>query len=206
MISKITTATFYGIDGIKIDVEVDISIGLPAFNIVGLPEASVKESKERVRSAIKNTGFEFPNDRITINLAPADVRKEGSSFDLPIAIGILSSLNVIRKDAIKNYLIAGELSLDGRIKGVRGILPTAILAGKEGIHGIIVPYENGREASVVQGIKVFGARHLLEIVHFLKGDASLEEFGGGNTEQESSRKETGPNFSDIKHRQKGPWR
>jgi len=198
MISKITTATIYGIDGIKIDVEVDISMGLPAFNIVGLPETSVKESKERVRSAIRNAGFEFPNDRITINLAPADVRKEGSSFDLPIAIGILTSLNILKKEATKNHLIAGELSLDGRIKSVRGILPTAILAGKEGVRNIIVPYENGREASVVQGVRVFGAKHLLEIVHFLKGDGSLEEFGGTDTDHEHSRNDRGLNFSDIK--------
>ena len=198
MISKITTATIYGIDGIKIDVEVDISLGLPAFNIVGLPEASVKESKERVRSAIKNAGFEFPNDRITINLAPADVRKEGSSFDLPIAIGILASLDIIKKEALKNYLIAGELSLDGRIKSVRGILPTAILASKEKMASIIVPYENGSEASVVQGIRIFGARHLLEIVHFLKGDDFLEEFRETDTKNEDIEKGTGLNFSDIK--------
>ena len=198
MISKITTATIYGIDGIKIDVEVDISLGLPAFNIVGLPEASVKESKERVRSAIKNAGFEFPNDRITINLAPADVRKEGSLFDLPIAIGILASLNIIKREAIKDFLIAGELSLDGRIKSVRGILPTAILASKEKIECIIVPHENAREASVVQGIKIFGAKHLLEIVHFLKGDSSLEEFGPMDRKYENDGKGAGLNFSDIK--------
>lgn len=198
MISKVTTSTIYGIDGIKIDVEVDISMGLPAFNIVGLPEASVKESKERVRSAIKNAGFEFPNDRITINLAPADVRKEGSSFDLPIAVGILSSLNIIKKEIMKRYLVAGELSLDGRIKGVRGILPTAILAAREGVPNIIVPFENGAEASVVQGVKVFGAKHLLEIVHFLKGDGILEEFRGGEVSLDKSIKDAGLNFSDIK--------
>jgi len=198
MISKIITATIYGIDGIKIDVEVDISLGLPAFNIVGLPETSVKESKERVRSAIKNAGFEFPNDRITINLAPADVRKEGSSFDLPIALGILTALNIIKKDTISNFLIAGELSLDGRIKSVRGILPTAILARKEKIANIIVPHENGREASVVQDIKIFGAKHLLEIVHFFKGGESLEEFRTVNAQGEDGGTGTGLNFSDIK--------
>lgn len=198
MISKITTATIYGIDGIKIDVEVDISIGLPAFNIVGLPETSVKESKERVRSAIKNAGFEFPSDRITINLAPADVRKEGSSFDLPIAVGILASLNMIKKDALRNCLFAGELSLDGRIKGVRGILPTAILAGREGLSNLIVPHENGREAAVVQGIRVLGAKHLLEIVHFLKGDGSLEDFTGAGKNPDHDGKDWGLNFSDIR--------
>lgn len=198
MISRIATSTIYGIDGIKIDVEVDISLGLPAFNIVGLPEASVKESKERVRSAIKNAGFEFPSDRITVNLAPADVRKEGSSFDLPIAIGILASLHVIQKDNVKNVLIAGELSLDGRIKGVRGILPTALLARREGIARIIVPYENGREASVVQGIRVFGAQHLLEIVRYLKGEASLPEFEPFQQASRGNEANGGIDFSDIK--------
>ncbi len=116
MIARVPTATVYGIDGIKIDVEVDITYGLPAFNMVGLPETSVKESKERVRSAIKNAGFEFPGDRITINLAPADVRKEGSSFDLPIAVGILAVMKAINAESLRDHLIAGELSLDGRVK------------------------------------------------------------------------------------------
>ena len=176
MISRITTATVYGIDGIKIDVEVDLSYGLPAFNIVGLPETAVKESKERVRAAIKNAGFEFPGDRITVNLAPADVRKEGSSFDLPIAIGILTSMNIIKEEAMKDYLIAGELSLDGRIKGIRGVLPIAILAEKAGMKHIIVPQENGQEAAIVHGIDVYGATHLLDIVHFFKGDGEMKKF------------------------------
>ncbi|HBA55125.1 YifB family Mg chelatase-like AAA ATPase [Syntrophorhabdus aromaticivorans] len=198
MISKIATAAIYGIDGIRIDVEVDISMGLPSFNIVGLPEASVKESKERVRAAIRNAGFEFPNDRITINLAPADVRKEGSSFDLPIAVGILASAGVIKQDAVKTCLIAGELSLDGRIKGVRGILPTTILARNEGILEVIVPLENGKEASIIQGVKVYGAQHLLEIVHFLKGDGSLTEFGGEGERDDNPGKNAGLDFSDVK--------
>ncbi|OPY79328.1 MAG: Competence protein ComM [Syntrophorhabdus sp. PtaU1.Bin153] len=198
MISKIATAAIYGIDGIRIDVEVDISMGLPSFNIVGLPETSVKESKERVRAAIRNAGFEFPNDRITINLAPADVRKEGSSFDLPIAVGILVSVGIIRQDAVKNYLITGELSLDGRVKGVRGILPTTILARNEGISQVIVPLENGKEASVIQGVRAYGAQHLLEIVHFLKGDGSLTEFAGENRSGDGPGKDTGLDFSDVK--------
>lgn len=198
MISKITTAAIYGIDGIKIDVEVDISVGLPAFNIVGLPETSVKESKERVRAAIKNAGFEFPNDRITVNLAPADVKKEGSSFDLPIALGILASTGSIKRDAIRDCLVAGELSLDGGIKGVRGVLPIAILANREGIEAVIVPSENGNEASVVQGVKVFGARHLLEIVHFFKGDGILEEFEASSGAPDGPGRNGGLNFSDIK--------
>jgi len=155
VISKVSTATVSGIDGIKIDVEVDISYGLPAFSIVGLPETSVRESKERVRAAIKNSGFEFPNDRITINLAPADVRKEGSSFDLPIAIAVLAAMGVIKEEDVRGYLVTGELSLDGRIKGVSGVLPITMLANKEGYRKIIVPLENGSEASIVKGVKVY---------------------------------------------------
>lgn len=199
MISKISTAAIYGIDGIKIDVEVDISFGLPAFNIVGLPETSVKESKERVRAAIKNAGFEFPNDRITINLAPADVRKEGSSFDLPIAVGILVSMGIISEEKVKGYLIAGELSLDGRVKGIRGVLPIAMLAQKEGIKNLIAPEENGKEASVVQGIRVYGATHILDIVHFLRGELKLNEFvSEGDMQFDEHATKDGLNFSDIK--------
>jgi magnesium chelatase family protein len=198
MISKIVTATLFGIDGVKVDVEVDITYGLPSFNIVGLPETSVKESKERVRAAIKNAGFDFPNDRITVNLAPADMRKEGSSFDLPIAVGILTSMGIITREAVTEYIVAGELSLDGRIKGVRGILPIAILAAREGVPRIIVPRENAREAAIVQGVEVYGASHLIDIVHFFRQEGDLEQFSpseavifGGSTDQVL-------NFADIK--------
>lgn len=198
MISKITTATLFGINGKVIEVEVDISYGLPAFNIVGLPEASVKESKERVRSAIKNAGFEFPSDRITVNLAPADVRKEGSSFDLPIAIGILASMGAINPEKIKEYFIAGELSLDGGIKSIRGVLPITILAAEEGIKHIIVPNDNGNEASLVKNIKVYGASHILEIVHFFKGDGPLKEFPVSEFTYKHHSSDQGLDFSDIK--------
>lgn len=198
MISRISTATLYGINGKTVDVEVDISYGLPAFNIVGLPETSVKESKERVRAAIKNAGFEFPSDRITVNLAPADVRKEGSSFDLPIAIGILAAMGAIKAEKLFDYFIAGELSLDGGIKAIRGVLPITMLAAQEGMKNIIVPCENGNEAAVVRDIRVYGASHLLEIIHFFKGDGILKEYkevdiglGGSNVDETLD-------FSDIK--------
>lgn len=197
MIAKVATATVYGINGIKIDVEVDITYGLPAFNIVGLPETSVRESKERVRSAIKNAGFEFPGDRITINLAPADVRKEGSTFDLPIALGVLAAMGVFKKESLKGHLIAGELSLDGRIKSVRGILPIATLARSEGIDRVIVPCSNGKEASIVRDITVFGADHLLEIFHYLKGEAGLTVFNADEHREGSSAVGEDVDFSDI---------
>ncbi len=198
MVSKVFTASLYGIDGIRVEVEVDISHGLPSFNVVGLPEPSVKESRERVRAAIKNAGFEFPNDRITVNLAPADVRKEGSSFDLPVAIGMLAAMGVVKQDTLKDHLITGELSLDGRIKGVRGVLPMTLLAQKEGFTHIIVPHDNGLEASVVKDIQVRGAAHLLDIVHYLKGDSELGSFLPGERSDAPIEKEEGVDFSDIK--------
>ncbi|MCX7857358.1 MAG: YifB family Mg chelatase-like AAA ATPase [Deltaproteobacteria bacterium] len=198
MISKVQTAALLGIEATRVDVEVDISYGLPAFNIVGLPEASVKESKERVRSAIKNSGFEFPTDRITINLAPADLKKEGASFDLPIAVGILASSRLIPTHLFKDLLITGELSLDGHIKGVRGVLSMALLAKKEGIQSIICPSENVREAGIVDGIRVYGAKHLLDIVHFLRNEKGLEEFKRDGSFLVSKEKDDSINFSDIK--------
>jgi magnesium chelatase family protein len=166
LISRIFTAAINGIDSVRVEVQVDITYGLPSFNIVGLPETAVKESRERVRAAVKNAGFEFPSNRITINLAPADLRKEGSSFDLPIAIGILTCMGIIKDEGIDDYLFAGELSLDGNLKAITGILPMALLATREGIRNIIVPSDNIYEASVVKKLSVYGARHLLDIVSF----------------------------------------
>jgi magnesium chelatase family protein len=198
MISKVFSAALHGINGIKVEVEVDISYGLPAFTIVGLPETAVKESRERVRSAIKNAGFEFPSDRITINLAPADVRKEGSSFDLPIALGMLVSMNQIGQDRTRDYLVTGELSLDGRVKPIKGALPMAIHAVEQGFKSIIVPQENGREAAVVQGIDVYGASHLLEIVQFFKDKVQLDRFVPDDNDREVGRRDEKFDFSDIK--------
>jgi magnesium chelatase family protein len=198
MISRVCAATLYGIDAIKVDVEVDISVGLPAFNIVGLPETSVKESRERVRAAIKNAGFEFTNDRITVNLAPADVRKEGSSFDLPIALGILASTGTIKQTALDGYLVTGELSLDGSIKPTRGVLSMAILAEREGLKMVIVPLENGPEAAIVRNVRVQGAGHLLDIVHFLKGEKDLDRFMPTAKDPRIGNQAEGLNFSDVR--------
>jgi magnesium chelatase family protein len=198
MVSKVFTSSLYGIDGIKVEVEVDITHGLPSFNVVGLPEPSVKESRERVRAAINNAGFEFPNDRIIVNLAPADVRKEGSSYDLPMAIGMLAAMGVVSGDLLGDHLITGELSLDGRIKGVRGVLPMALLAQKEGFRHILVPHENGCEASVVRGIGVWGSTHLLDIVHYLRGEGELELFPPRESQVGDTGREDGVDFSDIK--------
>lgn len=174
MLSKVLSSAVIGIDAYLVEVEVDITYGLPTFTTVGLPEASVKESRERVRSAINNSGYTFPDDRITINLAPADIKKEGTGFDLPIALGILSATGIISQKAISRYLILGELSLDGRIKPVKGSLPMALAAKQAGYLGIVVPFDNGREASIVDGISVLPARTLPQIVDFFCGSTQIE--------------------------------
>ncbi|HEY5599616.1 MAG TPA: magnesium chelatase domain-containing protein, partial [Candidatus Manganitrophaceae bacterium] len=156
MLSKIFSAVLYGVDAHLMEVEVDLAQGLPLLSIVGLPDLAVKESKDRLRSAIKNTGFHFPVKKITINLAPADLKKEGSAFDLPMALGILAAEGVVTGALFQRYLIVGELSLDGRVKETKGVLPMAILAKKRGMRGIIVPSKNASEGAVVSGIEVFG--------------------------------------------------
>src|SRR3990172_1621867 len=142
MISKILSSAVFGVDAYLVEVEVDITFGFPQFSTVGLPEGAVKESKERVKAAVKNCGYDFPQKRITVNLAPADIKKEGSAFDLPIAIGILAATGVVDAEKLGNYIILGELSLDGRVKAVRGVLPITICARDSGLKGIIIPKEN----------------------------------------------------------------
>jgi len=149
MLAKVLSSAVIGIDAYLVEVEVDIASGLPSFTTVGLPEAAVKESRERVKSAITNSGYSFPDDRITVNLAPANIKKEGTGFDLPIALGILAATGIVMKKMLARYLVLGELSLDGRIKPVNGSLPMALAAKDAGYEGIIVPVENGKEASVV---------------------------------------------------------
>ncbi len=169
MLAKVLSSAVLGIDAYPVEVEVDITSGLPTFTTVGLPEAAVKESKERVKSAINNSGYRFPADRITVNLAPADIKKEGTGFDLPIALGILAATGVIPQEQLSRYLILGELSLDGRIKRVKGSLPMALAAKAAGYSAIMVPFENRQEAAVVQDIAVLAAKTLSEIVGFLRG-------------------------------------
>lgn len=163
-----------GVDAYLVEVEVDIASGLPSFTIVGLPEASVRESRERVKSAIQNIGLFFPDTRITVNLAPAHIRKEGTGFDLPIALGILAATQVISQDIVSKYIVMGELSLDGRIKPVTGSLPMAIAAKEAKFGQILVPADNAREASVVEEVSVYPAQTLLQVVDYFKGFVSIE--------------------------------
>ena len=169
MLSIVLSASIIGIDAHPVEVEVDItSRGLPHFSMVGLPDAAVKESRDRVRAALKNIGFHFPLKQITVNLAPADIKKEGSCFDLPIAIGIVAAEEVIDIASFEGYLFTGELSLDGKLKPVRGALSMAMTARELSLKGVILPEENTPEAAVVKGIPVFGFRTLPEVIESLK--------------------------------------
>jgi magnesium chelatase family protein len=171
MLAKVLSAALVGLDAHLVDVEVDISGGLPQFSVVGLPDATVKESRDRVRSALKNTGFHFPAKRITVNLAPAGIKKEGSGLDLAIAIGILVAEDVIPPAALDNRVLIGELSLDGRIKPVTGALSFGLACRKR--YDLLLPAENGPEAALVEGVQAFPIHTLPEAVEFLKGHQSL---------------------------------
>ncbi len=176
MITKIKSCSLFGIEGVLVDVEVDSSQGFPSFNIVGLPDNAVKESKERVRLAIKNSKLPFPNGRVTINLAPADIKKEGSGFDLPIAIGILSNNGIINNKELNDYLFLGELSLTGELNRVKGVLPITLKAKQAGFKGIILPDANAYEAGIISDINVYGFNNLVEIVKFLNNEVNKEEY------------------------------
>lgn len=174
MLAKVFTSVLIGIDAHAVEVEVDIANGLPTFSIVGLPETAVRESKERVRSAIRNAGFRFPDDRITVNLAPAHIKKEGTGFDLPIALGILGANGTIAQKDLDTLMFLGELSLDGRIKPVFGALCVALAARRAGFKGIFVPDANCQEASVVKDLSIYAALELSQVVEFLRGNLVLE--------------------------------
>ena len=167
MLACMRTAAVFGIEASTVQVEVDVSYGLPGFHVVGLPDVSVRESRDRVRSAIKNSGFDFPAHRVTVNLAPADVRKAGSSFDLPIALGLLAASGTIARRNIDDVLLIGELSLDGGIQPARGVLPVAVAARREQFRALLLPHANHAEACVVQDLQMFAVRTLSEAVEAL---------------------------------------
>jgi magnesium chelatase family protein len=172
MLACVRTAAVYGIDACAIRVEVDVSHGLPCFAMVGLPDAGIRESRDRIRSAIRNSGFEFPPHRITVNLSPADLRKEGASFDLPIALGVLAAAGPIARRDIADVLLIGALSLDGGILPSRGVLPVAAAARRDGYRALLLPHGNRGEAAVVAGLHLYGVRTLAEAV------AALNDPGG----------------------------
>jgi magnesium chelatase family protein len=174
MIVKIFGSSVIGIEAYLIDVEVDTSPGLPQFSTVGLPDVAVRESRDRIKAAVKNSGYPFPRHHVTVNLAPADIKKEGTGFDLPIAAGILAAEGVIGPEMLHDYILLGELSLNGRIKGVHGALPAAFQAREAGLRGIILSPENASEAAMVHGIEVIPVESLAEVVEFLNGARKIE--------------------------------
>lgn len=167
MLARVWSASIVGIDAIKVGVEVDVSGGLPGIVVLGLPDSAVQESRERVKATLKNAGFAFPMRKIVINLTPADLRKEGPSFDLPISVGILAASEQVNADLLGDYLFLGEVSLDGSLRAVAGVLPIAATAQKMGITGLVVPIDNAQEAAVVEGLSVYGCKNLSEVVDLL---------------------------------------
>ena len=200
MLAVLKSCSLLGIKGFIIRVEVDINRGLPAFDIVGLPDTAVRESRERVKSAIKNSGYEFPVKRITINLAPADIKKIGPHFDLAIASGILAAQNIISVNKIDDYLIAGELSLNGDVQKVKGILPMVLTARKNNLKGIVLPAQNFLEASLVENIKIIPVKKITDLINFFKNDQKI--ITGNSKKKKLPAKEKLRNykldFSEIK--------
>jgi magnesium chelatase family protein len=198
MLVKTFGSAVYGIHATTITIEVNLETGVKFF-LVGLPDNAVKESYLRVMAAVKNIGFRFPGKRITVNMAPADIRKEGSAYDLPIAIGILAGSEQVAEDKINKYIIMGELSLDGGLQPIKGALPIALQAKKEGFEGIILPIQNAREAAIVEEFKVIGASSLLDVIKFLNNEEEIEPtFVNAKEEFYSKLKDSEYDFADVK--------
>ena len=198
MLVKTYGSAVFGLEATTITIEVNVCTGVN-FILVGLPDSAVKESQQRVKAAIKNIGLKFPGKEITVNMAPADIRKEGSTFDLPIALGILAASEQLNQNKLEQFIILGELSLDGRIQAMKGILPIAIQAKKDGFKGIIVPKENAEEAAIVHEIEVYGVETLNEVIDFLNGTNELTPTKF-NIEAEFEKKleELSVDFADVK--------
>ncbi len=198
MLSIIKSMSLIGIEGYLVYLQVDVSAGIPAWDIVGLPDISVKEAKERVRTAIKNTGYNMQSRKIVVNLAPADKRKEGSFFDLPMAVGILACSGDVNINDIEDTVFIGELSLDGKLNKVNGILPMCIEAKRLGIKRIIISKENAKEAAVVNDIQVIGANNLKEVVGFLNKTTIIEETKVDVSKIYNNKNEYSLDFADVK--------
>ncbi len=198
MLSKILTSATYGIDAYLIEVETNVEKNMPSFTIVGLPDNAIKESRERVIAAIKNSGFDYRVKRITINLAPADIKKEGSSFDLPIAVGLLAANGNVDEESLKDTVFLGELSLDGQLRPVKGALPISVESKKKGIKRIILPLDSSREASIVDGVDIYGMENLSEVINFLNGEIQKEKVYTNIEEIFSQVNIYHDDFSDVK--------
>jgi magnesium chelatase family protein len=201
MLAKVLSSAVLGIDAYIVEVEADITPVIPSFATVGLPDGAVKESKERVQSAIKNSDFLFPNKKVTINLAPADVRKEGSGFDLPMAVGILAATGQIMREDFSEYVMIGELSLDGSLKPIDGVLPMALCALKHKKKGFLVPEQNAKEAAMARGLDVFPVKSLRDVVNFLENGNTIEPFRVDLEEIFNQAREYHVDFTDVKGQQ-----
>ena len=201
MLSIIKSMSLLGLNGYLICVEVDVSSGIPCFEIVGLPDTSIKESKERVQTAIRNSGIQILSKKIIVNLSPANIKKEGSLFDLPMAVGVLISTENIKNkkltEILEQTVFVGELSLDGTLNKVSGILPICIEAKKLGIKQIILPKENAKEASIISGLKILPANNLKEIISYLNNEIEIKE-DKNDFSNFSNTKNYDINFSDVK--------
>ncbi|MGD8305392.1 MAG: YifB family Mg chelatase-like AAA ATPase [Ignavibacteria bacterium] len=198
MLSKVYSSATYGIDAYLVEVETNVEKQIPGFTIVGLPDSAVKESRERVTASIKNSGLQFPLKKITVNLAPADIKKEGSAFDLPIAVSLLSATGEIKNDDLNKTVFLGELSLDGKLRHVKGALPITVEARKKGIRRIILPVDSSREASIVDGIDVYGMESLNDVVSFLNDDKSFQPVISDKDNIFSQVNKYHLDFSDVK--------
>lgn len=198
MFSKVFSASTFGIDAYKVEVETHCEKQLPSVTIVGLPDNAVKESRERIIAALKNSGIELPHRKITVNLAPADIKKEGSAFDLPIAVGILASNEVVQTEKLEETLLLGELSLDGTLRKVKGGLPIAVEVKKLGIKNFILPKDSVKEASIVEGVNVYGLEHINEVIEFLNGKNHFKPVYTDKDEVFSQVNSYHLDFSDVK--------
>jgi magnesium chelatase family protein len=198
MLSQVLSGAVLGIDAYLVQVEADVANGLPSFSTVGLAQGAVKEGKERVVAAIQNSGYYVPPKRITVNLAPADIRKEGSAFDLPIAVGLLAGTGQVEWGRPGRYVLLGELGLDGGLRPIRGALPVALAVRGAGIDGLIVPCENVAEAAVVEGVEVRGAASLRQVISFLQGREEIVPTVADRQSLFAEREGYEADFADVK--------
>ncbi|MCP3163091.1 YifB family Mg chelatase-like AAA ATPase [Myxococcus qinghaiensis] len=198
MLARVRSGALMGIDAVVVECEVDMALGLPYFNVVGLPEGAVRESKVRVVSALKNTGFELPQKRITVNLAPADLRKDGVAFELPIALGVLAAAKLLEDEPLARYLFGGELSLDGSLKRIKGVLPLAVAARDRGFEGVMVPAANAAEAALVEGMSVIPVTSLREAVDHLTGTHVIAPYRREGPSVTATRGRPEPDMADVR--------
>ena len=202
MLAFISSCGLSGIDGFAVDVEVNLAHGMPMFEIVGLPDASVKESRERVRAALKNSGYAFPAERLTVNLAPADLKKEGAAYDLPIALGMLTCMGIVPQEAIRDVCVFGELSLDGSLRPVRGALPMVISASERGVRQIMLPEDNANEVSCVEGVEILPVSTLCAAARHFTGELPIDPIHPVAYQTLISRRQYAEDFCHVKGQHK----